>query len=69
MAKTVTGNEEIGEDGLTDHERLFLETPVSELDPQQRLTALSVREKKAAYIWAENELYRREQETSKLKLA
>lgn len=59
---------DIGEDGLTEHERMFLETPVSELDQNQRHSAIAIREKKDRHTWAENEKYRRAQEASKTKL-
>lgn len=52
----------IGDDGLTNEEREFLQTPVSQVAQEQRKILVALRDKKAAYICAENEKYRQVQE-------
>lgn len=46
------------EDGLTDFERQFLTTPLKDLTPDQRMTAVAISEKKANFIYAKNEEWR-----------
>jgi len=58
----------VDEDGLTASEREYLSAPFSELSEQQRLTAMSIKEKQTRNRYAANEEYRRKQETVKEKL-
>lgn len=53
MSKTAN-NEAVDEDGLTAHEREYLTTPVSKLTPDQRLMAISIREKRDNHRWEQN---------------
>lgn len=42
------------EDGLTEHEREYLTTSVSQLSPEDRLIAISIREKRDNNRWVKN---------------
>lgn len=52
----------IDEDGLTISEREFLKAPFSQLNPDQRMTAMAIKEKQVRNRWAANDEYRRKQQ-------
>lgn len=56
---------EIGDDGLTDNERAILQTPVSQVPPEQRHILVALRDKKSNYIYAENERLRAEEKKAR----
>ncbi len=51
-------NDELDEDGLTAHEREFLTTPISQMNPEQRLAAMSIRDKRDNARYAANAEHR-----------
>lgn len=59
----------VGDDGLTDHERQFISTPVSEMDPESVKFGVAMLDKRADHNWRENEEYRRHQEATREHLA
>lgn len=50
----------VGDDGLTNEERRILQTPVSQVAPEQRHILVALRDKKSAHIYAENDRQRTE---------
>jgi hypothetical protein len=46
--------EPVDDDGLTEHEREYLTTPLSKLTPDQRMNAVMIREKRDNKRWADN---------------
>ena len=57
--------EVIGEEGLTDHERRFLTTPMSQMDQDQKRIAIAVREKRDNKIYADNAAQRAADEANR----
>lgn len=53
------------DDGLTEHERAYLTTPVSQMAPEDRMAGLAIKEKKANYIHAQNEELRKQDEAER----
>lgn len=69
MSKIQNENETVGEDGLTDSERQYITTPMSEMAPEGVKFGLAILEKRAQHNWKENEEYRRNKEATREQLA
>lgn len=48
------------EDGLTDHERQYLTTPLKDLTPDQRMTSMAIKDKKIEFVRKENDKFTEE---------
>lgn len=64
---TNSEDEQPDEYGLTAVERQYLETPISQLNGDQRMTALAIKDKKTTAIRRLNEEFRSEQEAKNKK--
>ena len=60
-----TVSDELDDDGLTAREREFLTTPMSSLNPEQRLAAMSIRDKRDNARWAANAEHRAKKEAER----
>lgn len=57
--ETMHEDVEVDEDGLTAAERTYLETPISQMNADQRMIALQVKDKKTNAARRQNEEFRR----------